>query len=195
MTMKTVLDQLTGRDIVEALIRVMEVNFEDFAEVRDRCHSALRTLQAELGEESIMEEMAAIERQTASDLVFSGFLGLKANLDYFIDPVGRNFMDVDPEIYLRENTARRLPEYEKAQEMRKRFYESLSPRQREVYADVTEYVSYLETVGPKLAHYWGFLAGNELLYRIVPGYHSDGALTARYCAMMTQLFGRSINAD
>ena len=45
----------------------------------------------------------------------------------------------------------------------------------------------------KLAHYYGYLAGNELLYFLIPGYHADTVLDIRYSHMLEQYFGRSLN--
>jgi len=143
---------------------------------------------------SVQDLVSAIECQTASNLIFSGFLGLKANLDHFIDPVARNFLDADSEVYLRENTAHRLPEYERAQEIIDSFYNLLSPSQKEIYDDVVEYTSYLENVGPKLAHYYGYLLGNKILYRIIPGYHADLGVTMRYHARLEEYFGKRFDS-
>lgn len=196
LTMQTILEQLTGRHIVEAFVQQMAEKSEGFAADRQRYIDAMDVLQKELGD-AVLEERDAIERQLASDLLFSGFLGLKANLNNFIDPIARNFLDVDFDVYLREETAHRLPEYERAEKSRDRFYSLLSPVQQKIYEDVITYTSYLETVGPKLAHYYGYLLGNELLPRIVPGYHKDSILTARYTTMLENYFGirldRTIN--
>lgn len=192
LTTQTILNQLTGSHIVEALVKVMVEKFEDFSADRQQYIAAMDMLRKELGD-AATDEMNAIERQSASDLLFSGLLGLKANLDNFIDPVARSFLDVDPEVYLREETAHRLPEYERAQEVRNRFYASLSPLQQRTYENVITYTSHLETVGPKLAHYYGYLLGNELLPRVVPGYHSDMVQTSQYTAMLTKYFGKSID--
>jgi hypothetical protein len=45
--------------------------------------------------------------------------------------------------------------------------------------------AYLETVGFKLAHLWGFLWGNAFFQEVVPGYTPDTALTARYAQMVS----------
>lgn len=190
VTMQTVLEHLTGKEIVDALIQTMTEEFEDFAEAKHQYDNVLGILEEELGVEPVRAEADAIRRQIASDLFYSGVLGLKANLDNFIDPVARNFLDVDSETYLRENTAHRLPEYEQAQEVRNHFFGQLSPAQKTVYEHVATFVSHLETVGPKLAHYYGYLLGNELLNRIIPGYHPDNVLTIQYRMMMQQYFGR-----
>lgn len=141
---------------------------------------------------SANDDMEAIQQQIASDLLFSGLLGLKANFDNYIDPISRNFLDVDPEIYLREDVAHRLPQYISAQEVRNQFYASLSPEHQELYAFVIAYVTHLETVGPKLAHYYGFLLGNQLLPLVIPGYAPDLALTSQYRMMVEKYLGQGL---
>ena len=176
LSMKPFFENLTEHNIVDAFVQWMVKEYEDFTADYQRCMDAIATLQQELGD-SVTDEIDAIEKQCASDLLFSCLLGLKANLDNFIDPVARNFLDVDFEVYLREATAHRLPVYEQAKKVRDRFYSLLTPAQKEIYEDVITYNSHLETIGPKVAHYFGYILGNKLLPRVVPGYHSDMVLT------------------
>lgn len=162
---KDIMEQLTGQALTNALVEFLEQHFEDFPEIREKYQTAIE--QTERG-----KELAdAIEIQTGSDLLFSASLGLKANLDHFRDPVARTFLEVDPETYLRESAAHSLPQYINAQKMWGVV---------EVSDDIIAYTTYLETVGPKLAHYFGYLLGDELLPRIVPGYQPDLILTIRY---------------
>lgn len=91
-------------------------------------------------------------------------------------------------IYLREETAHRLPEYTHAQSVLDQFYTSLSTNQKALYEDVVAYICYLETIAPKLAHYYGYLLGNELFPHIIPGYHMDMPLTAHYRMMLDRWF-------
>lgn len=189
LSMKTILENLTEHHVVETFVQWMAKEDDDFAVDYQRYTEAMGMLQKELGN-LVKDEIDAIEQQCASDLLFSGFLGLKANLDNFIDPVARNFLNVDFEVYLREETAHRLPEYERAQKIRDRFYSLLTPAQKETYEAVITYSSHLETVGPKLAHYFGYLLGNQLLPRVIPGYHMDSVLTMRYTDMLNRYFGK-----
>lgn len=189
LSMKTILENLTEHHVVETFVQWMAKEDEDFAVDYQRYTKAMDVLQKELADH-VKDEIDAIEQQCASDLLFSGFLGLKANLDNFIDPVARNFLDVDFEAYLREDTAHRLPEYERAQKIRDRFYSLLTPAQKETYEAVITYSSHLETVGPKLAHYFGYLLGNQLLPRVIPGYHSDMVLTIKYNSMLEDYWGK-----
>lgn len=196
ITAQTVLNQLTGNDLFEALEAIMTDHFEDFAPVQSRYINAIAALQESLGNNAAIspkEEMTAIRQQTVSNLLFSGLLGLKANWDHFIDSVARTFLEVDSEIYLREETAHRLPAYAAAQETRNRFYAQLSPEQQKLYEAVIAYTSYLESTAPKLAHYCGYMLGNVLLQRVVPGYHPDPVLTIKYTAMLEAYFGKSFS--
>ena len=182
--MKTVLERLTGRETVDSLLNMLEENDSDFAEERKRCADAAETLRAAGLAYSVDDELEAIHAQVISGFLFCGFLGFKANLDHFIDPVARTFLDVDSEVYLQEHIAKHLPDYEKAEMLRKRFRASLSPTQLGIYDDIATYANFLETTVPKLAHYWGYLLGNELLPRIVPGYYPDVHVTTQYCRML-----------
>jgi hypothetical protein len=105
--------------------------------------------------------------------------------------VERTFLEVDSEVYLREDMAHMLPDYICAQETRTQFYAQLSIEQQKIYQGINAHVCYLETAGPKLAHYFGYILGNDLLQRIVPGYRPDYVLTRKYTAMLENYFGVS----
>lgn len=185
--MKAILESLTSANMVKKLTAFMEKNCEDFPVCKKNYMECIETLKAELGAElnPSVEDMAlAIEQQVASDLIYSAYLGFKANLDYFRNPVANNFLNVDMETYLRETTAHRLPAYESAQRVIDCFHKQLTDEQKERAIDIVEYVSYLETMGPKLAHYYGFIFANKFLARVEPAYSPDIPLTYAYRRML-----------
>lgn len=190
ITIQTILSQLTGEEIYTSLIQMMAEEFDDFDASWRQYDRAISILQAELGDDLIINLIESIQQMTVSNLLFSGVLGIKANLDNYINPVARNFLDVDPDIYLREDTAHRLPKYDTAHKVLERFYAQLTSHQQVLYEDIIRFTSHLETLAPKLAHYYGYLLGNELLPRIIPGYHADMALTMRYRMMLGDYFGK-----
>lgn len=194
LTTETILKQITGHYTTDALIQRMKNESKAFAADHQQYIAATNNLRKDLGN-AVNAEMNAITRQCTSDLLFAGTLGLKANLDHFINPIERNFLDVDFGVYLREEMAHSLPEYVQAQQVRAQFYSQLTPSQKETYEAVRSYTSHLETVGPKLAHYYGYILGNELLPWIIPGYHEDPVLTIRYTNMLRQYFGESFFQD
>ncbi len=188
-------EEVSYKEIVASLVAVMAKNFDDFATDQARYKETLSWLEQKLPEDtspSVEKLVNSIDQQIGSTIIFSYFLGLKANWDHFIDPIGRTFLDVDSETYLRENMVKRLPDYQKAQYVQEQFYTVLSSAQHERYTDITAYICHLETVGPKLAHYYGYILGNQLFPRIIPGYSEDTQLTLRHKHMLEHYLGVSV---
>lgn len=195
VTTQKVLEQLTGKQIVRELEAYLEENFESFPAVYSRYIEAIAQLRKELGaylSPSVDDLVEAIDKQTASNLLFSGTLGIKSNLDHFMDPMARTVLDVDFPVFLHEETAMRIPAYVKAQETIDTFFALLTPGQKELFEDIVDFISYMETTGPKLAHYYGYILGNDILHNLVPGYHADEVLTMRYRAMLVEYLGITV---
>lgn len=187
ISVKTFFEEISYKEIVASLVDAMSKDFEDFATDKIRFNETIALLENELGEgasPSVSDLVDAIDQQIGSCLLFSCFLGLKANLDHFIDQIGRTFLNVDPEIYLRESIVKHFPDYQNAERVQEQFYAILSPTQQERYEDITVYICHLETVGPKLAHYYGYILGNQLFPHVVPGYVADSQLTLQYRCML-----------
>ncbi len=194
ITTKEIMEHLTGKGIVQELVDYAECTFDDFKDVRDKYFQAIELFRGELAGEaspSVDDLVDAIERQTASYLLFSGVLGLQSNYAHFVDPMARTVLDVDSDVYLRENMARRLPAYEEAEQVIDTFYEHLTSEQKDIFGDVIAYSTYLETVGPKLAHFCGYILGEEILHRVVLGYYPDEVLTMQYRKMLSEYLGFS----
>lgn len=192
ITTRKVMEQLTGKGLVRELVTYAEQTFEDFKEVHNKYLASIELFRSEIGEgivPSVDDLVDAIDRQTASNLFFSGVLGIQANYEHYINPMARTVLEVDCDIYLRENTARRLPEYVKAQVVMDTFFKNLTPAQKETFSDIITYISYLETIGPKLAHYFGHILGDDILCRVVPGYYPDEVLTMQYSQMLSTYLG------
>lgn len=193
---RNIFEKISYKEIVTKLVDFMTANSEEFAADRIHFTETISWLETELGQDALpsaAELVDSVEQQIGSTLLFSCCLGVKANLDHFIDPISRTFLDVDPEVYLRENIARQLPDYLRAQHVQEQFYKVLSPNQREKYDEgITTYICHLETVGPKFAHYYGYLLGNQLFPRIIPGYISDTQLLIQYRHMLRAYCGLNI---
>lgn len=195
LSFDTFLKKISYKEMVAALVNVMAENFEDFSANQIRFAKTISWLENSLerhASPSAEETVKSIEQQIGTVVLFSFFLGLKANLDHYIDPIGRTFLEVDAETYLRENVAKRLPACQNAQLVQEQFYSRLTPVQQERFEDVTAYICHLETVGPKLAHYYGYMLGNELFPCIIPGYGVDLQLTFQYKRMLESYFGISL---
>ena len=189
-------EEVSYKEMVSSLAEVMAENFDDFTADQARYKETLSWLEQTLLEgtaPSVEKLVNSIDQQIGSTILFSYFLGLKANWDHYIDPIARTFLDVDTEVYLREDMVKRLPDYQNAHRTQEQFYTSLSPVQQERYEDITSYICHLETVGPKLAHYYGYLLGNQLFPRIIPGYGEDTPFTFQYRNILENYLGIRIN--
>lgn len=193
MSVITFFEKINYKAIVTKLVDFMAANSEEFIADQTSFNETISFLEAELGQHtspSVADLVDAIDQQICSTLLFSYYLGLKANFDHFINPLTRTFMDTDPEIYLRENIAWQLPDYRSAQHMREQFYNTLSTTQKDKYdEDIATYVCHLETIGPKLAHYYGYLLGNQLFPRVVLGYTEDTQLSFCYLQTLEKYLG------
>lgn len=193
---RNIFEKISYKEIVTKLVDFLTANSEEFAADRIHFTETISWLETKLGQDaspSAAELVDSVEQQIGSTLLFSCCLGVKANLDHFIDPISRTFLDVDPEVYLQENNARQLPDYLRAQHVQEQFYKELSPNQKGKYDEgITTYICHLETVGPKFAHYYGYLLGNQLFPRIIPGYISDTQLLIQYRYMLETYLGINI---
>ena len=198
ITTQKMMELLTGRESADNFIEGLITRSPDIAEDHQRFQDAITCFKNNLGEEthpSADDLIDAIYRQTASNWLFSSYLGFQANLEHFLNPVARTFIEVDPEIYLRESVARDLPEYTSAQAIIDRFLRQLPLKLEEAYEAVVAYIAHLETIVPKMAHYTGFLLGNEILPRVVPGYQPDAKLTVCYCMILEEYLHSKEKSD
>lgn len=192
MMKKQILDTLLGKQIVDALIETLYVQTDDFPEIHQAYLEAIEKLEAGLGEkDKIQKYVAAIEQQCASNLFFAGVQGLKMNLEHFRNPTTPNctWEQVDDHDYLRADMAYALPMYQSAETYIQQFEQNLPADLREACDAIACYKAALEVSGMKLAHFYGYLMGNELLKCCVPGYRSDRVLDFRYKHMLEQFYG------
>lgn len=191
--MEEIFEVLFGQGITEALIERMLEWIPEFREDHDRYIAALEELRKEFGE-SVDRIEAAVLRESASDLFFSGMQGLKMNYEHWLNPMSPNctWSQVDYNDYLREDIAHILPAYREAESVLEEFQRRLPEEKQALYDAIAEYQSHLVTVGPKLAHFYGFQAGNEVLRRLIPGYISDPMLSLKYAEMLEKIFGNDV---
>ena len=186
-TVKSVMTQLTDPEVVlqnvsETLCKIDP----EFAKEERQYFQTVDALEAAIGDSispGVSEYIAAEERKICAELVYVTWLGFQQNLACFQNPINTMFLKMDYEDFHREQSMHTLPEVRKALTTIDAFYKALRElpeEQRKLAEGITEYMSYLQTVGYKLAHYFGFILADRFLYYVIPGYANDSVTQMQY---------------
>lgn len=126
----------------------------------------------------------ALETQFAAKLLYVTWQGYCWNLDCYRNPVNKLRLHTDYEELHGESHFPSLPKVRAAEEAIRAAALHFSPEQQELAQQMEDYYAYLETVGFKLGHLWGFQWADRFLPYVIPGYTPDTAFTAKYTAMV-----------
>lgn len=183
---------LTGPHILEQLVDLLRTNDEDFAECEKRYLDAVQVLRRELPADvspSLDDFLTARETDIRSILVHAGYLGYRVNLEHFHHPIGVDFVHLDTIDNLKGHLFLHMPINVRNAEIQDAFYRNLKENLREHYENITSYFIALECVGPKLAHYAGYVIANDFLPWVEPGYRPDTCQTDAFTAEIVKYLG------
>ena len=179
-TIESILSQLTSGSLVSDLKTVLQEQDPEFLPVETAFQEASIALASRIGKEEAEKLLVAKEQQILSDLVYAAYLGFQVNLSNFHNPVASQFTKLDYDVFLREHIMQTLPRRAAAEKNVAAFRETYKDALSEYENAIQSYYIYLEVVGPKLAHFWGYAFANIFLPWVEPGYVSDGAQTSVY---------------
>lgn len=189
-----------GKPVVDSMIETLYNQSQDFPAIYQAYLEAIEKLHVVLGPDAkhdIRKYVTAIEQICASNFYYAGVQGLKMNYDHFLNPMTPNctWPQVDYDDYLRPHIAESLPLYETAYRFKEKFEKQLPDELREAEEAISSFETAMECSGIKLAHYYGYLMGNDILLHCVPGYHSDMVLDIKYEHMIASYFGKRVIMD
>ena len=192
-TVKSILTQVTDSELVfqnvMETLRTVDPSFED--EHRQYLHSVDTLMNSLRTEDStkVMGYIAAKEKAFCSEMIYIAWLGFQQNIACFRNPINTEFLKLDYETIHRENSFQSLPIIQSALSAINDFdcaLRSLPDDIQNIAMGITDFFSYLETVGFKLAHYFGFAFADRFLGHIIPGYTPDSATTTQYAMMLQE---------
>ena len=192
-TVKSILTQVTDSELVfqnvMETLRTVDPSFED--EHRQYIHSVDSLMNSLCGEDSfkVTEYIAAKENAFCSEMIYIAWLGFQQNIACFKNPINTEFLKLDYETIHRENSFQSLPIIQSALSAINDFdcaLRSLPDDIQNIAMGITDFFSYLETVGFKLAHYFGFSFADCFLGHVIPGYTPDSATTTQYAMMLQE---------
>ena len=188
ITAQDVLSNLFSVSMITELSNWLAEKDLDFPPVQATYRSAAKILVSQQGKEA-EAFLSAQDQQIISDLRYSAYLGFQANLANFRCPGGNHFVAQGSDHFLREYIMYSLPGRVSHDititAFQARYGQSAEPQ----LEAIQNYYIYLETVGPKLAHYWGYVFANHFLSSVEPGYVCDGAQTSIYTMELSRELG------
>ena len=186
-TVKSLMNQFTSPEVVlQNVSNALRQIAPDFVKEERQYYESIGVLKDTLGasiKPSVDEYIAAIEEEISAELVYVAWLGFQQNMECFNNPINTMFLKMDYEDFHRERRMVTLPQVQHALKTINAFHDVLRTRSgfnHELTEGITSYITYLETVGYKLAHYFGFIFADQFLEHVIPGYRSDMVTTMQY---------------
>ena len=175
----------TGKQLLQELKTTLAQVDPAYAEEQ----LAYEQAAAQLSDHTFAE---ALETQFAAKLLYVTWQGFCWNLDCYRNPVNKLRLHTDYEELHGESYFPSLPQVRAAEEAIRTAALHFSPARQELAQQMENYYAYLETVGFKLGHLWGFQWGNTFFPMVVPGYSPDWAFTSKYTQMVSKDIGLPI---
>ena len=192
-TIETVMHRLTdAKSITQDILEMLRMADPEFSEKESRFLQAAASLKKEIGNSvspSANEYLSAMEEKFASSVIFIGWQGFQLNLSIYHDPVNVLLLEEDYEMLHQERRLGTIPAVNTAQYTICSFCDALKHWSKDyvhLIEDITDFYSYLETVGYKIAHYYGYRMANRFLPHVIPGYISDEVHTRRYTTKLQE---------
>lgn len=186
-TIETMLHQLTdAKTVMQDVQDTLRIIDPEFQAEEDNYLKAVKDLERELGDTispSVSEYLGAKEAEFAAAIIYIGWQGFQFNLDIFQNPVNALLLNGDYEDLHRERRLGTLPDVKRAQVVIEAFdaeVKKLPEEKRNLTDGITEFYTYLETTGYKVAHYFGFRLADRFLPYVIPGYSRDDTITFQY---------------
>ena len=160
--------------------------------------AACATFEASLGDSvsfTAQDYLDALEKSFASDIVFVVGRGFKLNLDIYHNPVNALAFKLDYEDLHQERMMPLVPAAKKANKASYDYLEELRATHRDkldLLDGINSFYSYLQTIGYKVAHYYGFVLADQLLPHLVPGYYADSAYVSTYGLILNRDIGVNV---
>ena len=192
-TVNSILNQMTDAKLImqelKDTLRTIDPMFQEEEHKFREASAGLVQEMVALGYPQVREYLAAKEEEIAMELLYIGWQGFQLNLEIFKSPVTALLLNEDFEDLHLERRLCALPATRKVRETQQslqRIMAFLPEDKKYLLQAVTEYYSYLQTTGYKLAHYFGFRLADQFLPYVFPGYVIDPVITFQYAEKLEE---------
>ncbi len=130
--------------------------------------------------------LCAREACYAAAVIHMLWQGLYLNCEIFHHPIYSFLLQGNLDRLYQEENLALLPPYLQAQEAVCAFDKPQPENIHGLLDDISDYYAYLETVGYKVAHYYGYRLADSFLRHVIPGYTGNPAHSALYKHALNQ---------
>lgn len=171
-----ILDHKSGMKEATEILKKLD---PQFSEIELHYQEAAEILKTTIGN-SAEEYLDLREQSTYHEFLSLCWSGFHLNYSCFINPINSLALNEDFEFILQEQRLSALPQAKTASQFGTGFLKSIPQDKLELLEPIIEYYSYLQTVGYKIAHYWGYEVAACLFKNLVPGYSVDSTTAGKY---------------
>lgn len=188
------------KSIAQDIMEFLRKSDPEFPEKESRFLQAAASLEQKLGDTvspSAGEYLSAMEEKFVFSVIYIGWQGFQLNLSIFHNPVNALRLKEDYEDLHQERRLGTISVVDAANRTVCSFYDALDrlpTADTGLIDDITDFYSYLETVGYKLAHYFGFRLADRFLPYVIPGYISDEVHTRIYTEELQEYLNIKLEA-
>lgn len=197
-TIGKVLHQFTdAKSIMQDLREILRAIDPEFSQEEAKFLTVCSNMEQDIGKSitpSVSDYLAAREEAFAMEVIYISWQGFQLNQDIFDHPVNALMLRGDYEHLHRERYLHVLPMTVKAHQTQNAFLEELKKLGEDKWTyeeGIVAFYSYLETIGYKIAHYFGFMLADRFLPYVLHGYTHDNVNTLYY----SEILRRDLNID
>lgn len=184
-------ENLNGREILNEYLKILEERCEDFKELRQTFIAMSKTFETYY---KYADKVCTLhDILTLSTILFSFELGFIDNHNHFLNPDAPTFMDTDYDEAMREKEMRQTEVFIETTEILEDHIASMPQNAEDIYFEMLEYYTFLDTYIQKLAHYHGFTTANTELFKRILDYKPDNELTEKYKNWLSDYLGMNFD--
>lgn len=187
-----IFDLLTGADRIHDLADILREKDPSFIPIEQKYIQAVSLLRSKVSDSevpSVDEYISAFDATVSANMLYAAYLGYRANLSNFQSSYTLDFTKMDFTDFIRDHLMGHFPMFLHFEKTINVFRDNLSSDLKQLIEPIQEYYIFLDSYGPKFAHYAGYMVSNKLLPWVEPGYREDPRQTIHYQSEIKRYLG------
>lgn len=184
-TIRSTVEKMTNTDRIMQTAKAVLLELDpEFPEVEARFQTALSQLADT--SDSLDKYHSCIEELIGNEFLFFFWDGFLFNLEIFRTPAHALLLQEDFDRFLPEQKMMKIPAIHSTYDSFSGRISFVSSEQKELLEAIADYYTYMQAIGYKIAHYFGFRVADLFGRYIIPGYCSNDYSSLNYRNKLTE---------